>query len=131
MKLLLKVIRAVLGWILITLDRVFPPRIRPLTAEQKAKLDQNTQGWILYHFEGCPFCIKVRRQIRRLGLRIESREVLKNPQFKAELLQGGGEIQVPCLKIPASGQDSERWMYESTAINDYLEKWVLLKLACS
>jgi glutathione S-transferase len=71
----------------------------------------------LYHFEACPFCLKVRREIKRLGLSVELRDIKRSRVFHDQLMKGGGEYQVPCLKIP--GQP-EQWMYESSDINAYL-----------
>ena len=81
------------------------------------------KGLVLYQFNGCPFCVKVRRELKRLGLRIELKDADKVPAFKAELLKGGGELQVPCLRIP-EGDGKFRWMYESSAIVEYLRKLV-------
>jgi glutaredoxin len=88
--------------------------------EAQRRVDKECEHLALYHFEGCPFCIKVRAKIRRLGLEIELRDIRKNPDFEKELLAGGGEYQVPCLRIHQE-DGSYRWMYESDDINVYLE----------
>ena len=75
----------------------------------------------LYHFQMCPFCVKTRRQIRRLGLNIESRDARNDPKWNQELIDEGGKYQVPCLKI-TKDDGSVEWMYESTEINKYLEE---------
>ena len=80
-------------------------------------------GLVLYQFNGCPFCVKVRRELKRLNLRVELRDADQVPAFKEELLSGGGELQVPCLRIP-EGNGKFRWMYESNAIVEYLRKQV-------
>src|SRR5207249_871341 len=52
---------------------------RPLgrSAEEQARADAATRSLALYHFRACPYCIKVRRDIRLLGLRIEERDIKK------------------------------------------------------
>ena len=51
---------------------------------------------------------------------IETRDVKRNPIAREELLAGGGELQVPCLRIE-EGDGGCRWMYESDDIIRYLE----------
>ena len=116
---ILSPIRKILGLILTMIHQVTLPQPIQREVSQQAKVDQETQSLKLYHFEGCPFCLKVRREIRRLGLSVELRDIKKDIQFKEELLKGGGEYQVPCLRI-ATSDGSIKWMYESSEINQYL-----------
>ena len=119
--MILKGIRNGLGWVIRVIDAITRPKPIPRTPEQLQAFDQATQSWSLYQFENCPFCIKVRREIRRLGLRIELRDIRKNPVFEEELVRCGGELQGPCLRLPGQGSDSERWMYESSEIISFLQ----------
>jgi glutaredoxin 2 len=89
------------------------------TPEAQAAVDEATRDLALYQFRLCPFCIKVRRAIHRLNLHIELRDALNDPEHRAALLTGGGEIKVPCLAISADGET--RWLYESSDIIDWLE----------
>jgi glutathione S-transferase len=75
----------------------------------------------LYQFKLCPFCVRTRRKIRRLGLNIETRDARNDPQWNAELVAEGGKYQVPCLRI-ADDRGNVNWLYESAAINDYLDR---------
>ena len=93
--------------------------VRAAAAQQK--VDQECRDLVLYQFKTCPFCIKVRREIKRLSLPIGLRDAQKNPQHRAELLQGGGTIKVPCLQIRGE-QGNVQWMYESSVINQYLHQ---------
>jgi len=93
--------------------------VRTEAAQQKVA--QQSSNLALYQFKTCPFCIKVRREIKRLSLPIELRDAQKNPQHRAELLQGGGFVKVPCLQI-RDEQGNVQWLYESTAINQYLHQ---------
>ena len=91
--------------------------VRAVAAQQQ--VDQQSRNLVLYQFKTCPFCIKVRREINRLALPIELRDAQKNPQHRAELLQGGGQVKVPCLQI-RDEHGNVQWMYESAEINQYL-----------
>lgn len=93
--------------------------VRAAAAQQAVNLQ--SKNLVLYQFKTCPFCIKVRREINRLSLPIELRDAQKDPQHRAALLQGGGQIKVPCLQI-RDEQGKVQWLYESTAINEYLHK---------
>lgn len=92
--------------------------VRDAAAQQQ--VDQQSRNLVLYQFKTCPFCIKVRREINRLSLPIELRDAQKNMQHRAELLQGGGAIRVPCLQI-RDEHGNVQWMYESSDINQYLK----------
>ena len=88
-------------------------------AEDQARVEKESRSLALYHFPACPFCIKVRRQMARLGLPIELRDAQHDAEHKATLEREGGRGQVPCLRIEESdGRVS--WLYESDAINHYL-----------
>lgn len=113
-------IRFVLGKILILLNALLPAKRQiNRTAEEKVALRQKFKSASLYQFVGCPFCIKVRRALKRMDLELELRNCESGP-FREELLKFGGEIQVPCLRIQEES-GSVRWMYESDAIISYLE----------
>ncbi len=91
------------------------------TDEQQQEVTRQSRSLVLYQFKTCPFCIKVRREIRRLSLPIALRDAQKNPQHREALLQGGGEIKVPCLQI-TDEQGKVQWLYESAEINRYLHQ---------
>lgn len=119
MKLLLKAFREGLGRIIVFVDWVFSPKRLKRTQEAQADVDKQAESLKLYQFYACPFCIKTRRAIKRLNLPIETRNAQAG-QFRAELLAGGGEIKVPCLRIKEG--DEIIWMYESSDIIAYLDK---------
>ncbi|HHL45066.1 MAG TPA: glutaredoxin [Gammaproteobacteria bacterium] len=115
-----KGVRAILGPILLTTDWLTTPRgiKRDPTAQQQ--IDEQTRELALYHFPTCPFCIKTRRIIKRLSLNIETRDARKHPASRQELIDGGGELKVPCLRIEKRDASAE-WLYESEDIIRYLE----------
>ncbi len=77
----------------------------------------------LYHFKQCPFCVKTRRTIHRLGLNIENRDARNDPKWNQELIRRGGKYQVPCLRV-VNEDGSVEWMYESKNINRYLDRCI-------
>ena len=93
--------------------------VRP-AAEQQA-VDARTQHLALYHYPTCPFCLKTRRETRRLSLNIELRDAQHDAVHRAALIAGGGKPQVPCLQI-TDAQGKQTWLYESSDINAYLAR---------
>ena len=75
----------------------------------------------LYYFATCPFCIKVRMACWKMRLQIPLRNIHKNAQYKKQLEEGGGKVQVPCLRIEKEG-DEVSWLYESDDIIHYLHQ---------
>ena len=116
------VIRWVLGRIILLLNWVFTPKGIKRSAEDQQAIDEQTATMALYQYEACPFCVKVRRSMKRNTLKIETRDAKRNQTFKIELLEKGGKLKVPCLKIQENGE--ERWMYESSDIIAFLEQKV-------
>jgi glutathione S-transferase len=79
-------------------------------------------GLSLYHFEGCPYCGRVRAALGRLGLALELRDIHKESRYRDELVAATGRQTVPCLRIEEGGKT--RWMHESLDIIRYLEERV-------
>jgi glutaredoxin len=115
------IIRAILGALILFFNWVFTPKSIKREASKQALIDVETQKLVLYQYAACPFCVKVRRSIKRNGLNIETRDAKRSEQFKEELLQGGGQLKVPCLRIEDDNGDV-RWMFESGDIISYLEQ---------
>ena len=84
------------------------------------RFDKKTKYLTIYQFEACPFCVKVRRFIRKNNLKINLKDA-KNKTFKSELVNEGGKHKVPCLKIEKLHYETE-WLYESTEIIKFLKK---------
>lgn len=116
--MILKILRNGLGGIVMLFDWLTRPKPMHRDPEQQKLVDEQTRDLMLYQLTACPFCIKTRRALRRLNLKIETRNVQPGTPGRTELEQGGGRIQVPCLKI---SDDEEKWMYESGDIIHYLE----------
>ncbi len=112
-------LRVVIGPFILLWEIATTPKGIVRQPEKQRQIDLQCHGLILYQFRTCPFCIKVRREMRRLSLNIELRDAQKDQQNREELLQGGGQIKVPCLKI-TDEQGNSQWMYESSDIIQYL-----------
>ena len=114
-----KTLRIVLGPFMLLRERLTRPAGLVRAPAQQQAVDQQCQSLALYQFTTCPFCIKVRQEMRRLSLPIERRDAQKDPTNRDALMQGSGASKVPCLKITdAAGQS--RWLNDSGAIIAYL-----------
>lgn len=116
-----KALRVLLGPVMLLWEFIARPRGLKREPELQKAIDQQCQDLALYQFSTCPFCINVRQEMRRLSLNIEKLDAQRDLTHREKLLQGGGAIKVPCLKI--SGTDQQTlWLYESGAIIAYLNK---------
>ena len=115
-----KIIRSILSIIILSINWLTTPKRPKYSDEVQQQLDEQTKNMAIYQFNACPFCVKTRRAVRRLGLNIDLRDAKNDPSFKAELIEQGGEYKVPCLAITENG--STRWMYESDDIISYLNQ---------
>lgn len=124
MKLFFKIFFTTLRFILepfiLLWDKLTPPKGVERSEQDQNDIDQRTKNLALYQFNSCPFCIKVRRQIKRQSLKIPLLDAQHNQQHRDELLNSGGAIKVPCLKITDESGDV-RWLYESNDIIQYLQ----------
>lgn len=118
-RLFFKSLRIALTPFMLVWEKLTTPKgvVRQAAAQQS--VDQQCKDLALYQYRTCPFCIKVRREVTRLSLPIAMLDVQKQPQHRAALLQGGGRVKVPCLKI-TNAQGQVEWLYESAVINQYL-----------
>ena len=72
---------------------------------------------VLYEFESCPFCRKVRETFSDLDLEAEIRPCPKaGARFRPEVVRRGGKEQFPWMVDPNTGVE----MYESEEIVQYL-----------
>lgn len=116
----MQLVRLILGKLILFFNWVFTPGGIKRAPELQALVDEQLTSLKLYQYEACPFCVKVRRAMKRQSLDIETRDVKRSEQAKEELLAGGGQLKVPCLRIDGEGSETQ-WMYESTDIIGYLE----------
>ena len=116
-----KLVHAIVGPILLAADRLTTPRGIQREADKQQRIDEQTKDLVMYQFLTCPFCIKTRRAIKRMSLNIETRDALKHAPSRQQLLEGGGKIKVPCLRITGK-DDKVEWLYESNEIIKYLDE---------
>jgi len=119
-KIFFKTIRLIVGPIILFVDKITTPRGIKRPENEQQKIDHEVRNLVLYQFKTCPFCIKVKRNNKRLSLNIETRDAQHNQTHREELLQGGGQVKVPCLKI-VDDKGNDSWMYESDEIMQYLQ----------
>lgn len=75
------------------------------------------QPLVLYEFEACPYCRKVREALTALDLEVDVRPCPKGGRrFRPEVRERGGKEQFPYLVDPNAGKE----MYESGEIVRYL-----------
>jgi len=122
----MSIIRWLLGSLILVLNWVFTPRSIKRDTQAQAAIDEQTGQLTLYQYKACPFCVKVRRAMKRQGLDIEVRDVKRSAAAKSELLAGGGTLKVPCLRIK-QGEQVSQWIYESQDIIGYLEKQFVME----
>ena len=114
-------IRWPLGQLILLVDFLTSPKAPQRVPYEQAKIDQATRDMALYQFKACPFCVKTRRAMKRLGLNIELRDARNDPKWRRQLLAEGGRLQVPCLYNPEASAETQ-WLYESADIIAYLEQ---------
>lgn len=123
--MILRLIRWPLGRLILLFDALTAPRRPQRDPRDQARIDEAMTGLVLYQYKACPFCVKTRRALRRLGLEIERRDLRDRQDWRDQLIAGGGRLQVPCLYIPDENGPAQ-WLYESDDIITYLERRCLL-----
>ncbi len=115
------IIRKFVGAIILFFNWVFTPRGIKREEKSQIQIDKKTSKLKLYQFNACPFCVKVRRSMKRMSLNIETRDAKNNEKYRQELQENGGRVKVPCLRIE-DNEGKHTWMYESNDIIEYLSK---------
>lgn len=115
-------LRWFIGRIILLLDFIFTPRSPKRAPAEQAKIDESTEHLSLYQLPACPFCVKVRRSMKRNGLKVELVNINKTSGKREELIAEGGSKKVPCLKI-VEENNTVKWLYESNDIVDYLQQY--------
>jgi glutaredoxin len=116
----MRLIRFLLGRIILLVD--FLSRPKPAVREKKEQdiVDRMTSGMSLYQFNACPFCVKVRRHMRKRSLNIELKDAKNDIDIKNELVEYGGKHKVPCLRIQTDSENI-KWLYSSDDICAFLD----------
>ena len=69
----------------------------------------------LYHFQGCPYCARVRDFLAQEKINVPMKDTHQTPAFRDELIKIGGKSQVPCLVIDG------KTLYESSDIIEWFK----------
>ena len=114
-----KTLRIVLGPVMLLKERLTRPAglVRALAAQDI--IDKQCESLLLYHYKTCPFCMKVRQEMRRLSLPIQRIDAQPEGSDREALRQDGGLAKVPCLRITDDAGNSQ-WLYDSDKIVAYL-----------
>jgi len=115
------IIHSVLGSLILFFDWLFTPKGIKRDAEVQEKVDGLTSRLSLYQYKACPFCVKVRRAMKRNSLNIQTYDAKRSETSRNELIEGGGKLKVPCLRVEGK-EGGVCWIYESSAIITYLEE---------
>lgn len=118
-RLFFKTLRIVIGPLILIWEFITTPKGVVRAPEVQSRVDAECGNLALYQFKTCPFCVKVRRETRRLSLDIALLDAQADGPIRADLIRNGGKAVVPCLKITDARGNSE-WMYESARIIQYL-----------
>ncbi|WP_231731031.1 glutaredoxin family protein [Lacimicrobium alkaliphilum] len=116
-----RAVRLILTPFMLLSEKLTTPKAIARSEEEQRAAEQAATKLALYQYRACPFCIKVRKEMARLGLPVEKRDALKNPIYRKELQQQGGKIKVPCLKIDQENGQA-LWLYESEQIKAWLQQ---------
>ena len=114
-----KTLRVVLGPVMLLKEALTRPTGMERSQAGQESVDQSCRSLALYQYKTCPFCIKVRQEMRRLSLNITKVDAQPEGPARAELTQQGGHTKVPCLKITDEAGNSH-WLYDSEKIIAYL-----------
>ncbi|TDB02948.1 glutaredoxin family protein [Halomonas marinisediminis] len=120
-RLFFRGLRLVLAPIMLISEKLTTPKAVSRSPEEQAEVDRACEDLALYQFRTCPFCIKVRKELARLALPIETRDAQFDQQHRRELAENGGRVKVPCLRIAHDDGEVE-WLYESDDINAWLHQ---------
>ena len=82
---------------------------------------KSLEGHQLYYFATCPFCIKVLLSLWKMRLRVPLMNIHRHTKYKQQLEEGGGKVQVPCLRIEKNANVT--WLYESDDIIQYFQQY--------
>ena len=113
------VIRWLLGRIILLINVVFSPSSLRHSEQVAQNLATALEGISLYQYAACPFCVKVRRALKRNGMVLPLVDA-KQDDAKQTLVEQGGKLMVPCLRIEKQGD--VKWLYESSDIVAFLHQ---------
>ena len=118
-RLFFKTLRLILAPVMMLWELLTRPKGIARQPAVQAQIDEQCRDIALYEYKSCPFCMKVRQEMRRLSLNIERLDAQKDGSHREALVRGGGKAKVPCLKVTDQSGNSQ-WLYESGEIVAFL-----------
>ena len=116
-----RIVRIILGPVMLLKEKVTRPQGIIRTPAAQALADQDCESLVLYHYNTCPFCMKVRHEMARLSLNIQRIDAQPPGANRDTLTREGGLTKVPCLRIVDTSGKSQ-WVYDSEKIIAYLRE---------
>lgn len=120
-RLFFRLVRLMLSPVMLLAEKLTTPKAIARNPAEQQQVDAACEQLALYQFAACPFCIKVRKEMARLGLNITKRDAQHHQLHRNELEQSGGKVKVPCLRIETAPGEVA-WLYESADIIAYLQQ---------
>ena len=135
----MRIIRFILGRLILLINWMTLPKPVVRSQPQQDQLDHATEHLTVYEMLACPFCVKVRREIHRQGLKITTVDVKQSADEMDRLVNEGGKFQVPCLRVDTSSdtispstismqttsttsnKEKVQWIYESDEIIEHIQ----------
>ncbi|WP_370293971.1 glutaredoxin family protein [Thalassolituus sp.] len=99
-------------------DRIMPVKPLERTPEEQLLLDRESRRMHLYFCPECPSSISIKRYCERFGLHVVQKDVQRVNAYRNELVNGGGESRVPCLRV--DGTEGESWVYSPDEILEFI-----------
>lgn len=114
--------RRMKGVCLMVADRWITVKPVKRSSEEQSSLDRESRRIQLYFCKTCPSSIRIKRRCQFLGLRVVEKDVMRVNSYRKELIHGGGQVRIPCLRIEGQKGKETRWLYDSDKILAYLDK---------
>jgi len=121
----MKLVRWILARLILAYEKVASPKGVKRDPQEQALIDERTKNFVVYQFKACPFCVKVRFALKKHSINVEFLDAKNDPQHREALLQHGGKVKVPCLRIKSDCDGEDEWLYESDAIIQFIEQNVV------
>ncbi len=118
-RLFFKTLRLILAPVMMLWELLTRPKGIARQPAVQAQIDEQCRDIALYEYKSCPFCMKVRQEMRRLSLNIDRLDAQNDADHREALVRGGGKAKVPCLKVTDQSGNSQ-WLYESGEIVAFL-----------
>ncbi len=116
---MMNVSRQIKGMTLSVINRVLPVKPLEWNNEKRSIIDRESRRMQLYFCRRCPSSVQVQRSCERLGLHMVEKDVGRVNSYRNELVNGGGQPRVPCLRLDLDNKTT--WLYGQREIVSYLE----------